>query len=117
VVEADLTRSTRPLSDIPSNTAELLALLRQNDSCIRSFGVGRLAFFGSFARDECTGDSDVDFLVEFEPGAKSFDSFMGLAFFLEDLIGRRVELVTPESLSPYMRPSILQEAEDAILAP
>ena len=104
------------MSDIPSNKAELLGLLRQNDSRIRSYGVRRLAFFGSFARDECTADSDADFLVEFEPGTKSFDNFMGLAFFLEDLIGRRVALVTPESLSTYIGPTILQEAEDAILA-
>ena len=101
---------------MPNSKAELLTLLRQNDSRIRSFGVRRLALFGSFARDECKADSDADFLVEFEPGAKSFDNFMGLAFCLEDLIGRRIELVTPESLSPYIGPAILQEAEDAILA-
>lgn len=46
---------------------------------------------------------------------RAFDSFRGLAFFLEDLLGRRVELVTPESLSPYIGPHILEEAEDAEL--
>src|SRR6266705_3396310 len=48
-------------------------------------------------------------LVEFEPGAKTFDAFMQLAFFLEALFGRRVELVTPESLSPHIGPHILRE--------
>jgi hypothetical protein len=60
-------------------------------------------------------------LVEFEPGRKTFDAFMQLAFFLEALFGRRVELVTPESLSPYIGPHILREMEyvsfDASLSP
>lgn len=56
-------------------------------------------------------DSDVDLFVEFEPGAITFDHFMGLSFFCEDLFGRRVEIVTPDSLSPYLDPRILEEVE------
>jgi hypothetical protein len=70
-----------------------------------------LGLFGSFRRDQQHGDSDVDLLVEFEPGAKTFDRYMDLAQLLEDLLGRRVELVTPEALSPYIGPHILQEVE------
>jgi predicted nucleotidyltransferase len=62
---------------------------------------------------EQTDRSDVDILVEFEPGKKSFDNFMQLAFFLEDTLGRRVELVTPEALSPHIGPHILREVEYA----
>ncbi len=64
-------------------------------------------------RGQQTEESDVDLLVEFEPGNKSFDNFIHLAYFLEDELGRRVELVTPESLSPYFGPLILREVEYA----
>jgi predicted nucleotidyltransferase len=50
-------------------------------------------------------------LVEFEPGQKTFDNFMRLAFLLEDVLGRPVEVVTAESLSPYLRPHIAREVE------
>ena len=80
---------------------------------IRAFGVKRYGLFGSFVRGEHTDESDVDILVEFEPGQKTFDHFMHLAFFLEELLGRPVDLVTLESLSPYIGPHILQEVEYA----
>jgi hypothetical protein len=57
--------------------------------------------------------SDVDILVEFDPQRKSFDNFMDLAFYLDDLLGRKVDLVTTESLSPYIGPHILHEVEYA----
>jgi uncharacterized protein len=55
-------------------------------------------------------------LVQFAPGAKTFDSFMALAFLLEDAMGRTVELVTKESLSPYIGNHILDEAENVRFA-
>jgi uncharacterized protein len=81
---------------------------------IRAFGVRRLALFGSVLRGEARPNSDVDVLVEFSPDLKTFDHFMGLALYLEQLLGRRVELVTPEYLSPYLGPHILREAEDVL---
>jgi len=87
----------------------VLALLQEHHRRIRAFGVRRLGLFGSFAREQQGRESDVDILVEFEPGAKTFDAFMQLAFFLEALFERRVELVTPESLSPYIGPHIMRE--------
>jgi predicted nucleotidyltransferase len=80
---------------------------------LKRFGVKRWGVFGSFARDQQDTRSDVDILVEFEQGKKSFDNFMELAFFLEDQVGRKVELVTPESLAPYIGPHILREVEYA----
>jgi predicted nucleotidyltransferase len=73
--------------------------------------VKRCGLFGSFARGEQHGQSDVDLLVEFEEGQKSFDNFMHLIFFLEEVFGRKVEVITPESLSPYVGPHILREVE------
>ncbi len=89
----------------------ILALLREHQAQIRAFGVKRLGLFGSFARGQQGAESDVDVLVEFAPGAKTFDTFSQLASFLEGVFGRRVELITPESLSPHLGPHILSEIE------
>lgn len=80
------------------------------DFC-RRHHIRRLALFGSALRDDFRPDSDVDVLVEFEPG-----HVPGLAFFtieteLSELLGRRVDLNTPQFLSPYFRDAVLAEAE------
>jgi predicted nucleotidyltransferase len=95
---------------------DVMLLLRQNQTRIRSLGVKRLGLFGSFVRGQQTSDSDVDILVEFESGQKTFDHFMQLSFLLEELLGRPVELVTPESLSPHIGPRVLAEVEHVALA-
>jgi predicted nucleotidyltransferase len=79
-------------------------------------GVRRLALFGSVARGQARADSDIDFLVEFAPGEKTFDHFMALGDLLEHLLQRPVELVTPESLSPFLKPHILASARDVVRA-
>ena len=76
----------------------------------------RLGLFGSFVRGCQTGDSDVDLLVEFEPGRKTYDNFIGLAELLENLLRRPVDLLTTDSLSPYIGPRILDETEYAPVA-
>jgi uncharacterized protein len=95
------------------NKSELFELFRTQNAKLRHYGVKRLGVFGSFARGEAKQDSDVDILVEFQPNCKSFDNFMELGFFLEEILGRKVELLTPESLSPYIGPHILSEVEYA----
>ena len=95
----------------------VLKLIAEQRPRLRALGVRRLGLFGSFVRGEQRADSDVDLLVEFAPGQKTFDNFMQLAFFLEDLFHRRVELVTPESMSPYLRPYIMDEVEYAAVTP
>ena len=86
----------------------VIVILRSHEPEIRKrFGVKRIGVFGSFARGEQKDISDVDILVEFEK--PTFDNFMNLAFFLEDLFQRKVDLVTPNSLSPYIGPYIKQE--------
>ena len=94
-----------------STKAEVLEVLKKNKTKICAFGVRQYSLFGSFLYDQATAESDIDLLVEFEPGKKTFTNFSNLAFFLEDLFGRRVEIVTKESLSPYIGPHILREAE------
>ena len=92
---------------------DLFALLAKHQDELHRLGVRRWGVFGSFVTGLQNDRSDVDILVEFEPGKKSFDNFMRLAVFLEQQIGRPVELVTPESLSPHIGPHILREVEYA----
>jgi uncharacterized protein len=89
----------------------LLSLLTSNQHHVQSFGVKKLGLFGSYVRNEAKATSDIDLLVEFEPGKKNFNNFVHLSFFLEELFQKKVELVTPESLSPYIGPNILAEVE------
>lgn len=96
--------------------SEAISRLQAAEAEIRSLGVRRLALFGSVLRDEARPDSDVDLLVEFAPGEKSFDRFMALADLLESRLDRPVELVTTEALSPYIGPHILAEAVDVVHA-
>ena len=95
---------------------DILDVLDQNRSHLRALGVRRIGLFGSFLRGEQRPDSDIDLLVEFDPGQKTFDIFMELSFFLEEVLQHRIELVTVESLSPYIGPHILKEVEYAALA-
>ncbi len=98
---------------VVQNKEQLFSLLSEHRQQLERLGVKRFGLFGSFARGQQQQQSDVDLLVEFEPGRKSFDNFMRLAFFLEELLGRKVDLVTPESLSPHIGPHILREVEYA----
>jgi hypothetical protein len=92
------------------NRTETLALLGQHkDDMRRRFGVRRLALFGSRARDHGHAGSDIDILVEFDGPATSARYF-GLQFFLEDLLGGPVDLVTDKALRPQLRPFIERDA-------
>ena len=95
---------------------DVLARLSGARAEIIGLGVKRLALFGSVRRDAARADSDIDLLVDFMPGQKSFDHLIALGDLLEDLLGHRVELVTPESLSPFLKPHILAEAMDVVRA-
>jgi predicted nucleotidyltransferase len=101
----------------PVNTKDdIRRRLSESSRKLSSLGVTAIGLFGSFAKGRQTPTSDVDILVEFAPDQHSFDNFMDLAFFLEELLGRRVELVTRESLSPYIAPHILSEVERVAVA-
>lgn len=90
---------------------EILNALTANEVKIKSFGVRSLSLFGSSARGEDTSRSDLDFVVEFEK--KSFDSYMDLKFFLEELFERPVDLVLADGIKPRLRAVILKEAVHA----
>lgn len=81
------------------------------DFC-RRHHIRRLALFGSVLRDDFTPDSDVDVLVEFEEGKTPGFAFFGMQEELSTILGRRVDLRTPEELSKYFRDEVLAEAEE-----
>jgi hypothetical protein len=91
--------------------ADFLTFINRNKTQIKSYGVHRLGLFGSFVRNEQKEKSDIDLLVEFYPEEKNYDNFIGLSFFLEDNTDRKVDILTPEALSPYIGPYILKEVE------
>jgi len=98
-----------------TNKEQIRQRLAAHGGRIRACGVKQIALFGSYVRGEQHAGSDVDFLVQFEPGLKSYDHFLELAELLEEILQRPVELVTTEALSPYLGPHIRQEAEDVAL--
>lgn len=89
------------------NREEILKKLEENRETIRGFGVRRLGIFGSYARGEQTEGSDIDFLVQFEK--KTFNNYMDLKFFLEELFGCPVDLVISDAVKPRLRKPIFEE--------
>ncbi len=96
--------------------AQAVDRLSECEQEIRALGVRRLALFGSVLRGNPRANSDVDVLVQFAPGAKSYARFLPLSELLEARLGRPVELVTTEALSPFIGPRILAEAQDVLRA-
>ena len=96
--------------------ADVIARLRQAQEEILALGVRRLALFGSVLHGTARRDSDVDFLVQFSKGCKSYDRFLALAELMEQRLGYHVDLITTEALSPFIGPSILFEATDVLFA-
>ena len=91
------------------NRDEIVKRLRAEGGKLRDLHVKSLALFGSVARGQARPDSDVDFLVEFE-GPATFDQYMGLKCFLEDLLARLVDLVTRKGIRPQLVPYVEREA-------
>ena len=102
---------TAPVSSEPAERPrreDVLARLQAHDEEIRGFGVSALSLFGSIARDEAGPESDVDLLARFDSGVTS-DKYFGAKFFLEDLLGRRVDLVTEDVLRARLRENVERE--------
>jgi uncharacterized protein len=87
---------------------DILATIRANEPRLRELSVRELALFGSFARGDQTEGSDIDFLVEFDQ--KTFDNYLDTKELLENLFGRKVDLVIKANIKPRLRDRILSEA-------
>jgi predicted nucleotidyltransferase len=90
---------------------DIIKRIQKERERLSFFGVTSVGLFGSFVRGDQTSISDIDILVEFTPEKHTFDNFMEVSFLLEDILGRKVEVITPESLSPHIGPHILKEVE------
>ncbi len=86
----------------------VISRIRRHRAQLTKLGVKSVSIFGSFARGEERLDSDVDILVEFR-GRATFDRYMDTKFYLEELLGRKVDLVTPKAIKPRMKPYIMQD--------
>lgn len=86
---------------------EILEILNRNKEILRRYRVNKIGLFGSFSRNEANNNSDIDLLVDFYE--KSVDNFIDLAFELEKIFGRKVDLLTEKSISPYILPYVQNE--------
>ncbi|MCD6474623.1 MAG: nucleotidyltransferase family protein [Thermoplasmata archaeon] len=89
---------------------KIFDIIRQHKDELKKYGVKRIGLFGSFVRGEQNKSSDIDIIVEFEEGKKNFDNFINIAFLLEKLFGRDVDILTPESINKHLKPYIMREA-------
>lgn len=92
---------------------EIPRKLEENKGQIKGYGVKRIGLFGSCIRNEQRDRSDIDILVEFEKEKITFDNYMHLKFFLEDLLGCKIDLVIVDDLKCQLKPYILKEVEYA----
>ncbi|GAB6284305.1 MAG: nucleotidyltransferase family protein [Methanoregula sp.] len=93
-------------SILPLVISELMSHI---DEIRETYKVSRIGVFGSISREEDSPESDVDILIDFIPGKVKYRAFIGLADALEQILSRPVDLITVNSLSPYMRPVIEKE--------
>jgi predicted nucleotidyltransferase len=94
----------------------ILQILVAHKQQLAVYGVKQIGLFGSFVRNEATENSDIDLLVDIRKDKKTFNNFLSLNYYLEGLFDNKVELVTTQSLSPYIGPHILKTVEYAPIA-
>jgi len=94
-----------------TNTNDILNLINAKKAAIGKLGITKVGLFGSFSRGDQNQKSDVDLLVEFDKDKKNYRNYMGFVRLVENLLGREVEVVTPESLSPYIATHIKKEVK------
>lgn len=95
---------------------ELNRVLLLHQSAIKNHGVIKLGVFGSFVTNKVTEKSDVDFYIDFDPQFKTLKNFLSLSELLSRLTGRKIEIVTPQSLNKFTGKYILAEVEYVALA-
>jgi predicted nucleotidyltransferase len=96
------------------DSEDVIAILRRHESALRAHGIRHAAVFGSIARGDTRPDSDVDILVEFEPGAEgSIYDYMRLKDYIAGLFERPVDVIDRDALKPHLR---VPSARDAVYA-
>lgn len=97
-----------------TNIVEIKKILEKNNNYLRqTFHVREIGIFGSFVKGEekTDNDSDIDILIAFNKGYKDFFNYMRLKYYLEDILGREVDLVIKEAVKPRLKERIFREVE------
>ena len=96
------------------NISDILHILRNNKGTLsEQYGVIDIAVFGSYARNEHKGKSDIDIFVELKPRFRTFDNFMDLKFYLQKITSKKIDLVIKESIRKEIKPYVFKEAVHA----
>jgi len=95
------------------NSDKIIKLINDNHQYINKFGVKKIGLFGSYAANKQKSNSDIDLLVEFKKGKKTFDNYMDLKFYLENIFGCNVDLVIKEALKIELKSYILKSVKYA----
>jgi len=85
----------------------IMEKIEKNSQILKQYGIRKIGLFGSYVKNEQKAKSDIDILVEFEKGEKTFDHYMDLKFYLEDLFKVKVDLIISDKIKPDLRPNIL----------
>lgn len=92
---------------------DIITFFRNNKTEIEKYGVKKLGLFGSYAKNLESENSDIDVLVEFQEGNKTFDNYMDLKFYLEDKFNKDIDLVIDENIKEDLKSEILGSARYA----
>ena len=95
----------------PKGKKEIFNFLEYNKNILQSYGVKKIGLFGSYVHNQQSKNSDIDILVEFHANKKNYNNFINLVYYLEDNLNTKIDLLTLESLSPYIGNRILNEVE------
>ena len=95
------------------NKQQVFERIQSHQSALKQFGAARLGLFGSFVRGEQTEVSDIDFVVDFQEGKKTFRNFINMVYYLEKVMGREVELLTWEGMASFVKSEAEKEIEYA----
>lgn len=87
------------------------SIIQSHSDKLRSFGVARIGIFGSVSQGKATASSDVDVLLDFNIGKKTYRNFIGTTTFLEKILHNPVDAITPDSVSPYIKPYIEKDIQ------
>ncbi|NSW92429.1 MAG: nucleotidyltransferase family protein [Firmicutes bacterium] len=92
---------------------DIITFFKNNKHEFEKYGVRKIGLFGSYAKNQEDEDSDIDVLVEFKEGNKTFDNYMDLKFYLEDRFNKQVDLVINENIKEDLKKEILGSARYA----
>ena len=94
---------------------QIMGLLFDHRSQLNEFFVSKIGLFGSFERNEQSAESDIDFLIDFKPGKKTFQNYIRVLDLLENIFHRKIDLVIMDSIKPALKQNIMESVEYATI--